>query len=101
MSEGWVVEGGVVSVHPDFPDGVAGACVGLLRIFNRFYHDVKGLDAGTINNVGLSTLACKGARALSQSPGGAVAGQRFMLILVFIPLFGQWRRRWWCCRWLL
>ena len=52
VSQGRVIEGGVVSVVPSLPDGVASACVGLLRLKDRFSQDVQGLDAGTIDNIG-------------------------------------------------
>ena len=65
MSQGRIVEGGVVAVKSGLKNGVAGTSVGLLRILNSFSQDVQGLNAGTINKIGLSTLACKGAGALS------------------------------------
>ena len=56
VSQGRVVEGGVVSVVPSLPDGVASASVSLLRLLDRFSQDVTCLDTGTINNICLSTL---------------------------------------------
>ena len=75
MSQLRIVEGGVVCVQPCLPDGVAGACVGLLRLLDRFSQDVQGLDAGTIDNIGLSTLTSQRAEALSLLLGGTVAGE--------------------------
>ena len=75
VSQGRVVEGGVVSVVPSLPDGVASACVGLLRLLDRFSQDVQCLYAGTIDNIGLSTLTSQRAEALSLLPGGTVAGE--------------------------
>ena len=75
MSEGWIIKGGVVAIKSDLPGSVAGACVGLLRFINRFSQDVQGFNAGTVNQICLSTLAIQGAGALSQSPGLAVTGQ--------------------------
>ena len=56
VSQGRVVEGGVVSVVSRLPDGVASACIGLLRLLDRFSQDVTCLDTGTINDICLSTL---------------------------------------------
>ena len=75
MSQLRIVEGGVVCVQPGLPDWVASACVGLLRLLDRFSQDVQGLDAGTIDNIGLSTLTSQRAEALSLLPGGTVAGE--------------------------
>ena len=52
-----IVEGGVVCVVSGLPGGVAGACVGLLRLLDRFSQDVQCLNAGSIYDMGLSTLA--------------------------------------------
>ena len=89
MSEGWIVKRSVVAVKSGLEDGVAGTSVGLLRFFNWFSQDVQGFNAGTVNQICLSTLAIQGAGALSQSPGLAVTGQGLMLILVCVILFGQ------------
>ena len=69
----WVVESGVVSVHPDFPDWVANPCVGLSRILYSFTKDIQGLDSGPINNIGLSALAIHRAQTLSLFPWCTVA----------------------------
>ena len=92
MSEGWIVERSVVVVKSGLEDGVAGASVGLLRFVDRFSQDVQGFNAGTVNQICLSTLAIQGAEALSLFPGGTITWQGLMLILVCVLLFGQWGR---------
>ena len=65
MSQGRVVEGGIVSLHSGLPDWVTGACVSLLRWVIRFSQDVQGLNAGPVYHIGLLALASQRAGALS------------------------------------
>ena len=76
MSQGRIIECGVMSVPSNLPGRVTCSCVGLLRFINRFSQDVQGFNAGTVNQICLSTLAIQGAGALSQSPGLAVSTEK-------------------------